>query len=57
MLYDQCKELVDKAKQAGVAVTFQEFQDMVHTWHLMDIPEAQDAFERIGEFVRNLLKE
>jgi monoterpene epsilon-lactone hydrolase len=56
MLYGQCKALVESARHAGVDATLQEFQGMVHTWQLMDIPEAHDAFEKIGESVRDLLK-
>jgi acetyl esterase/lipase len=52
MLYDQCRQLVVNAKNAGVEATLQEFPDMVHTWHLLDLPEKHDAFEKIAEFVR-----
>ncbi|MGY5874821.1 MAG: alpha/beta hydrolase [Candidatus Thorarchaeota archaeon] len=55
MLYDQGKMLVEKAKDAGVDATFQEFPDMVHGWHGMDVPEASDAIEKIGAFVRERL--
>ena len=51
MLYDQCRRLVANAKNVGVKATLQEFPDMVHTWHLMDLPEKHDAFEKIAEFV------
>ena len=52
MLYDHCKQFVEKARNAGIDATLQEFTDMVHTWHGLDLPESNDAFEKIGEFVR-----
>ncbi|MGY5874828.1 MAG: alpha/beta hydrolase [Candidatus Thorarchaeota archaeon] len=55
MLYDQGKLFVGKAKVAGVDATLQEFPDMVHGWHGMAIPEANDAIEKIGSFVRDIL--
>ncbi|MGY5853884.1 MAG: alpha/beta hydrolase [Candidatus Thorarchaeota archaeon] len=55
MLYDQGRMFVEKAKAAGVNATFQEFPDMVHGWYGMEIPEAKDAIEKIGVFVRGIL--
>ncbi len=51
MLYDHCKMFTEKAEDAGVDVTLQEYPDMVHAWHLMDLPETHDAFEKIAAFV------
>jgi acetyl esterase/lipase len=50
-LYKQCRQLVVNAKNVGVEATLQEFPDMVHTWHLLELPEKHDAFEKITEFV------
>ncbi len=55
MLYDHCRMFAEKAKDAGVDVTLQEYPDMVHAWHLMDLPETHDAFEKIAAFVRDQL--
>ena len=55
MLYDHCRMFAEKAKDAGVDVTLQEYPDMVHAWHLMDLPETHDAFEKIAAFVREKL--
>ena len=52
VMYDQCRMFVEKAKDAGVDAILQEFPEMVHGWHLIKVPEANDAYEKIGDFVR-----
>ena len=46
--------LKDKARKAGVDVTFQPWEGMVHAFQgfTLFLPEARDAFKAIGEFVR-----
>jgi acetyl esterase/lipase len=53
-LYDDAARLEARARAAGVEVTFEPWEDMVHVWQLFAamLPEGQQAIERIGEFVR-----
>ena len=53
-LLDDARRLADRAKSAGVDVTIEEWPDMIHIWHVFGsfLPEAQQASERIGVFVR-----
>jgi epsilon-lactone hydrolase len=42
----------EKAKAAGVDVTLEVWPSMIHLWHTFsDLPEAQQALDRIGQFV------
>jgi monoterpene epsilon-lactone hydrolase len=54
MLYDQVNAFAQRAKGAGVEVTFEEYPDRVHLWHALAplFPEFQESFARIGKFVR-----
>ena len=47
--------LSEKAKAAGVAVSIEEGDGMIHVWHLFAdrLPEARAAIERVGVFVRS----
>ena len=53
-LYDDSTRLEERARAAGVDVTLQTWEDMVHVWHLFAplLPEGQQAIEAIGEFLR-----
>jgi epsilon-lactone hydrolase len=53
-LLDDSTRLADRAKQAGVDVTLQIWDEMPHVWHLAApvLPEGQEAIDKIGEFVR-----
>ncbi len=53
-LLDDSTRLADRAKEAGVDVTLQIWDEMPHVWHLAApiLPEGQEAIEKIGEFVR-----
>lgn len=53
-LYDDATRLADKARAAGVEVTFEPWDDMIHVWHLFApmLPEGQQAIERLGEYIR-----
>jgi len=54
MLRDDSARLAAKAKAAGVDVTFEEWDEMVHVWHLFAdrLSDGRRALSRIGEFVR-----
>jgi acetyl esterase/lipase len=53
-LLDDAVRLAERARKAGVAVTYEPWEDMLHVWHMFApvLDEGQEAIERIGEFVR-----
>ena len=53
-LLDDTTVLAKKAKEAGVEVEVDVWDDMPHVWHQFAsiLPEGQQAIERIGEFMR-----
>jgi len=53
MLRDDSVRLAAKAKAAGVDVTFEEWSEMVHVWHLFAdrLADGRKALSRIGTFV------
>jgi len=56
-LLDDSTVLAEKARAAGVDVTLEEWDDMIHVWHgfATALPEARQAIDRIGEFVKEKL--
>ncbi|MFM8408864.1 MAG: alpha/beta hydrolase [Alphaproteobacteria bacterium] len=54
VLLDDATRLAERARAAGVDVTLEVWDDMVHVWQAFAaiLPEARDAIERIGAFVR-----
>ena len=54
-LLDDALRVADKAKAAGVDVTLEAWDDMIHVWHLFApmLPEGRDAIARIGEFIQD----
>lgn len=53
MLLGDARRYVNKARAAGSPVELETWPDLVHVWHLFEpiLPEAREAFERIGQFV------
>ncbi len=53
VLLDDATQLAAQAKAAGVEVTLEVWEEMIHVWHwfLPMLEEAQRAVARIGEFV------
>ena len=53
-LLDDAIRLAERARAAGVEVTFESWDDMIHVWHLFAplLPEGQQAVERVGAYVR-----
>jgi acetyl esterase/lipase len=53
-LLDDAARLAERARAAGVEVTFEPWDDMFHVWQFCAsiLPEGQQAVDRIGEFVR-----
>jgi len=52
-LFDDAMRLADRARAAGVDVTLEPWDDMIHMWHMFAaiLPEGQQAIDRIGEFI------
>ncbi len=55
ILFDQIVHFAEKAKKSGVSVTLEKWPDMIHCWQLFatEIPEGQEAIDRIGNFLLN----
>lgn len=53
-LVDQIRVFATRAKEAGVPVTFSEYPDMVHVWHLLRkmTPDGAKAIDEAGTFIR-----
>ena len=54
VLLSDSTRLAKRAEAAGVDVTLEVWPDMFHVWHFFAamLPEAQQAIDRIGEWVR-----
>ncbi|MBI2761253.1 MAG: alpha/beta hydrolase [Chloroflexi bacterium] len=54
VLYDDSTRFTERARAAGVDVTLEPWQDMIHVWQVFAamLDEGQQAIDRIGEFVR-----
>ncbi|MEH7303312.1 alpha/beta hydrolase [Neobacillus drentensis] len=51
ILLSDAARLVDRARAAGVEVSFKIWDDMWHVFQTFAIPEGQQAIDEIGEFV------
>lgn len=52
ILLSDSTRFAEKAEAAGVEVTLEIEDGLIHVWHMFpDIPEAQSAIERIGAFI------
>jgi epsilon-lactone hydrolase len=56
-LLDDAARLFERARQAGVEVTYEAWPDMIHVWHFFAplLPEARQALEKVGAFIRERL--
>ncbi|MFD2718437.1 alpha/beta hydrolase [Hymenobacter monticola] len=54
VLYDDALRFADKARAAGVPVTLQPFEGLVHWWHLFwrIVPEARQALDQVAAFLQ-----
>lgn len=54
MLLSDSERLAERARAAGVDVRLEVWPRLWHVWHLFapTLPEARQAIERIGEFIR-----
>jgi acetyl esterase/lipase len=53
-LLDDASRLAERARKAGVTVSYEPWESMIHVWHLFApmLDEGQQAIDRVGEFVR-----
>jgi epsilon-lactone hydrolase len=58
VLLDDATRLADRARAAGVPVTLEVWEQMIHVWHwfLPWLDEAQSAVDKIGGFLRSQLR-
>jgi acetyl esterase/lipase len=57
MLYSGCKRLADKAKDDGIDVTLETWDNVPHGFHVFGqnlLPEAGDAINHIKGFIQKL---
>ena len=56
VLYDDVVKFVEKAHKAGVVVTLQLFEGLVHWWHLFwrVVPEARQALDQVAVFLETM---
>lgn len=54
MMLGDARRYVNKARAAGSIAELETWPEVLHVWHLFEpiLPEAQEAFARIGQFVR-----
>jgi acetyl esterase/lipase len=54
LLLDDATRVAKRARSAGVDVTLEKAEGLIHVWQLFgpEVPEAIDAIDRIGAFVR-----
>jgi acetyl esterase/lipase len=54
MLLDQVRRFVERAREAGVEVTYHEYDDMVHNWHMFGgmCSQSLAAIDEIGRYCR-----
>ncbi len=57
-LLDDAIRLSEKAKEAGVDVGLEEYEDMVHVWQVLvglTVPESVEAVKHIAQFIRRII--
>lgn len=57
ILFEPAREFVERAKAAGVDATLQTWDGMIHVWQFFGLgvlPEAQEAIDKVGEWVKKL---
>ena len=56
-LMDDSRVFAERAKAAGVDVTYEAWEDLIHGWHgsAHVLPEARDAIAHIGDFFNRVI--
>jgi acetyl esterase/lipase len=54
ILLDDSLRLAERAKAAGVDVTLETWEEMIHVWHFFaaSVPESREAIEAVGRWLR-----
>ncbi len=57
ILHDDATRFAERARAAGVDVTLEIWEDMLHVWHVFAdlLPEARQAIDRVGAYLRERL--
>jgi epsilon-lactone hydrolase len=56
-MLDEARCIADRARQAGVQVKLETWEQMIHVWHVFPfLPQAQRALESISAFVREHIR-
>jgi epsilon-lactone hydrolase len=57
-LLDDSIRLAERARKAGVAVSLETWEDMIHVWQAFAslLPEGQQAIERIAAFIKTRIQ-
>lgn len=57
-LLDDSTRLAERARKAGVAVSLETWEDMIHVWQAFAslLPEGQQAIERIAAFIKTRIQ-
>jgi monoterpene epsilon-lactone hydrolase len=55
LVRDDSRQLAEKATQAGVDTTLQIVPEMIHGWHGLPVPEADEALAAVGAFFESHL--
>lgn len=55
VLLDDAKRLAERAEAAGVKVTLEVADEMIHVWHFFagNVPEADVSITEVGDFIRS----
>jgi acetyl esterase/lipase len=56
MLLDDARRYVNKARASGSPARLQSWRGLLHVWQILnpEVPEAMEAFAKIGDFVRSV---
>lgn len=56
LFLDEIERFAKKAKESGVKIELQKFEEMIHTWQLFaaQIPEGQKAIDEIATFMKKV---
>jgi len=59
MLLDDARRYVNKARKAGSPAFLQSWAGLLHVWQIFypEVPEAEEAWDRIGEFLQRVESE
>jgi acetyl esterase/lipase len=53
ILLSDSTRFAEKARAAGVEVTLEIEEGLIHVWHMLPgVPEAKNAIERVGAFIQ-----